>query len=133
MHRTRATLARAALALTLAAALAACGTARLFTGTEMPESPGVAEAPWPRLVDTPEAPPPGTWTEDVPDPAVGVATVVELTEVALSGAARAETLAPPVLTEADRRRLATSSSAARAEALAPPLLTEADRSRLGRP
>lgn len=105
MHATRASLARAALALMVTAALAACGTARLFTGTQMAESPGVAEAPWPRLVDTPEAPPPGTWTEDVPDPAVGVATVVELTEVARSGAARAETLAPPVLTEADRRRL----------------------------
>ena len=100
---------RVVVALTLAAALAVplagCGTARLFTGTAMPESPGVAEADYPRLVETPEAPPPGTFTEDVPDPAVGVATVVELSEAARQAQARAEELAPPVLTEAERRRL----------------------------
>ena len=96
---------RALAALILAALLAGCGTARLFTGTEMPESPEVAKAPWPKLVDTPDAPPPGTYTEAVPDPAIGVATVVELSEAARRAEARAEELAPPVLSEADRRRL----------------------------
>lgn len=97
--------ARAIVSLALAATLAGCGSARLFSGIDAPESPDVAEAPWPRLVDTPEAPPPGTYTEDVPDPAVGVATVVELGEAARGAQARAAALSPPVLSEAERRRL----------------------------
>lgn len=100
------TRARAIVSLALAAALAGCGSARLFSGIDAPESADVAEAPWPRLVDTPQAPPPGSYTEDVPDPAVGVATVVELGEAARQARARAEVLAPPVLSEAERRRLA---------------------------
>lgn len=91
--------------LTVAAALAGCGTARLFSGLPAPESPDVAEAPWPRLVDTPAAPPPGTYTEAVPDPARGVATVVGLGEAARAATLRAEALEAPVLTEAERRRL----------------------------
>ncbi len=93
------------LALALALPLAGCGSARLFTDHGMPESPEVAAAPWPRLVDTPEAPPAGTYTADVPDPARGVATLVELGEAARAGAERAEALSEPALTEADRRRL----------------------------
>lgn len=95
---------RVIAALALATLLAGCGSARLFSGTAQPESPDVAEAPWPRLVDTPEAPPPGTYTAAVPDPAVGVATVVELSEAARAGARRAAAL-EPVLSEAERRRL----------------------------
>ena len=93
------------VAFCLAAALAGCGSARLFTDRGLPESPEVAAAPWPRLVDTPEAPPVGSYTEDVPDPATGVATVVQLSEAARQAAARAGTLAEPALTEAERRRL----------------------------
>ena len=96
---------KAILALALAAALAGCGSARLFTDNPATESPDVAEADWPRLVDTPEAPPVGTYTEDVPDPANGVAAVVQLSEAARQAGERAEALAPPVLSEADRRRM----------------------------
>jgi hypothetical protein len=41
----------------------------------------------------------------VPDPAVGVAATVELGLAARDAAERAEVLAEPVLTEAERRRL----------------------------
>lgn len=97
--------ARVIVGLALAAALAGCGSARLFSGVPAPESPDVAEAPWPRLVDTPQAPPPGSYTEDVPDPAMGAAAVAELGEAARAARARAEALTPPVLSEAERRRL----------------------------
>lgn len=95
---------RVIITLALATLLAGCGSARLFSGVPAPESPDVAGAPWPRLVDTPEAPPPGTYTAAVPDPAFGVATVVELSEAARAGARRTAAL-EPVLSEADRRRL----------------------------
>lgn len=100
MNRTR-----GIACLLLAATLAGCGSARLFTGIDVPELAGVAEAPWPRLVDTPQAPPVGSYTAEVPDPATGIATVVELGEAAREAAVQAEALAPPVLSEADRRRL----------------------------
>ncbi len=85
--------------------LAGCGSARLFSAHPIPESPGVAEGPWPRLVDTPEAPAKGTYGPGVPDPAAGVAATVELGLVARDAAERAEVLNEPVLTEAERRRL----------------------------
>jgi hypothetical protein len=96
---------RFTIGLALAALAAGCGSARLFTGIALPESPEVAAAPWPRLVDTPEAPPPGSYTADVPDPAQGVAVTVELGEAAREAAGRARALEGPVLGEADRRRL----------------------------
>jgi hypothetical protein len=55
----------------LLASLAGCGGPKLFTAHPVPESPQVADAPWPRLVDTPEAPAKGTFGAGVPDPAVG--------------------------------------------------------------
>ncbi len=85
--------------------LAGCGSAQLFSDHPDPETPGVAEAPWPRLVDTPEAPAKGTYGAGVPDPAAHVAERVELEHTARDAAVRAEVLAEPVLTEAERRRL----------------------------
>jgi hypothetical protein len=85
--------------------LTACGSADLFRSHQMPESPGVADAPWPQLVDTPAAPPKGSYTDSVPDPAQGVATTVALAEEARTSAARAEALSAPVLSDADLRRL----------------------------
>lgn len=85
--------------------LAGCGSAALFRSHKVPESPGVAEAPWPRLVDTPAAPPKGTYTDSVPDPVQGAATTVVLAEEARSSAARAQALSAPVLSDADLRRL----------------------------
>ncbi len=93
------------LAFCLVVALAGCGSARLFEERGLPESPAVADAPWPRLVETPDAPPQGSYSEDVPDPARGVATVVQLGEAARTAATRAEALEEPALTEAERARL----------------------------
>ena len=69
-------------AFLLLVSLAGCGSAKLFSAHPVPESPGTAEAPWPRLVDTPEAPAKGTYGPGVPDPAAGVAATVELGLVA---------------------------------------------------
>ena len=95
----------AGVALAVPLALAACGTVEIFGRYDLPESESVAEAPWPRLVDVPEAPPVGTFTAAVPDPAVGVLTVTDLSDVAQRSATRAEALSAPVLTPADRRAL----------------------------
>ena len=89
----------------LLASLAGCGTAGLFKKDTTPESPDIASAPWPRLVDTPAAPPKGQYGPGVPDPAQGTAAAVELTLAAQDAAARAEALAAPPLTEADLARL----------------------------
>ncbi len=89
----------------LLVSLAGCGSARLFSTYPAPESPEVADGPWPRLVDTPEAPAKGSYGAGVPDPVVGVAATVELGLAARDASERAEALAAPVLTEAERRRL----------------------------
>ena len=85
--------------------LAGCGSAKLFNAHPVPESETAAAAPWPRLVDTPAAPPKGTYTAEVPDPAEGVATAAQLGLAAGDAATRAAALNAPVLTEAERRRL----------------------------
>ncbi len=92
-------------AFLLLVSLAGCGSAKLFNAHPVPESPGIAEAPWPRLVDTPAAPAKGRYGAGVPDPVTGVAATVELGLAARDAAARAEALKEPVLTEAERRRL----------------------------
>jgi len=85
--------------------LAGCGSAGLFRTHEVPESPGIADAPWPRLVDTPAAPTKGSYGTGVPDPAEGAAVTADLGQAAQDAAARAAALSAPVLTEAERRRL----------------------------
>ena len=92
-------------AFLLLASLAGCGSAKLFGAHPVPESAIATDAPWPRLVDTPKAPAKGTYSETVPDPAVGVAASAQLGIAANDAAARAEALRAPVLTEAERRRL----------------------------
>jgi len=93
----------------LLGSLAGCGSAKLFKGEfqegAIPESTDVAAAPWPALVDTPQAPPRGEYGPGVPDPAQGTAVEVELTEAAREAEAKAAALAPPPLTEADKARL----------------------------
>ncbi len=69
-------------AFLLLVSLAGCGSAKLFSAHPVPESPEIADGPWPRLVDTPEAPAKGTYGPGVPDPAAGVAATVELGLVA---------------------------------------------------
>ena len=92
-------------AFLLLASLAGCGSAKLFGALPVAESSTAADAPWPRLVDTPGAPVKGAYSDAVPDPATGVAATVQLGIAARDAAARAEALGEPVLTEAERRRL----------------------------
>jgi len=92
-------------AFLLLVSLAGCGSARLFGAFPVAESAGAADAPWPRLVDTPEAPAKGSYGPGVPDPAAGAAVMFELGLVARDAAGRAEVLNQPVLSEAERRRL----------------------------
>jgi hypothetical protein len=89
-------------AATLLAGLAGCGTVELFGKYDLPESPEVAAAPWPRLVDTPAAPPVGVYTDEVPDPAEGVLAESDLGTAAASANARAADLSRPVIGDAER-------------------------------
>ncbi|MEM6678417.1 MAG: hypothetical protein AAF675_11160 [Pseudomonadota bacterium] len=77
----------------------------LFGTYDVPEQPETAEAPYPRLVDVPTAPPPGSFTADAPDPSTGVALRVALGDEAAAQNEAARRLDGPVLTEADRRAL----------------------------
>ncbi|MEL6768102.1 MAG: hypothetical protein AAFP17_13050 [Pseudomonadota bacterium] len=86
-------------------ALPSCGTVALFGEYDVPERPETAEAPWPRLVDVPAAPPVGAYSATVPDPAQGVALQVELNAAVAEQNAAASALNEPVLSEADRRKL----------------------------
>lgn len=105
--RRRAARAGAALLLLL---LGACAPgARLgpdLGAYEIAESPAVAAAPWPKLVDVPVPPPPGTFTAAVPDPAEGEAIAVGLRAEAARLRQRMDALAGPVLTAEERARLA---------------------------
>ncbi|HUF55252.1 MAG TPA: hypothetical protein VMM55_01685, partial [Thermohalobaculum sp.] len=83
-------------------ALAGCGTAGLFADHDLPEAPGTAEAPWPRLVDTPASPSPGVYTEAAPDPLEGIAIGAALGSTARAAAERAETLSAPVVPDPPR-------------------------------
>lgn len=82
--------------------VAGCGTVEVFGRYDIPESEGVAGAPYPRLVDTPAAPAVGSYGEGVPDPAAGTAIVVDLTAEAAVAARRAAILADPTLTDAEQ-------------------------------
>lgn len=73
----------------------------------------MAEAPYPKLVDTPSAPPPGTYTDAVPNPIRGIAARVDLMGEADEAAARAQLLQPEVITQAERDRLLQSVEAKR--------------------
>ncbi len=92
-------------AFLLLVSLAGCGSAKLFGAFPVADPTGASDAPWPRLVDTPKAPPEGSYSAAVPDPAQGVAITAQLGIVASDAAARAEVLNEPVLTEAEWRRL----------------------------
>ncbi|MEL6479249.1 MAG: hypothetical protein AAFR17_18120 [Pseudomonadota bacterium] len=85
--------------------LTGCGTVGLFGSYDLPESEDVATAPWPRLVDVPEAPAPGTYTDAIPDPAQGIATEADLRAAATDAGDRADRVAGPVLSAEQRRRM----------------------------
>ena len=95
------------------AALAGCGTVELFGKYDLPESPEVAAAPWPRLVDTPPAPPVGVYTAAVPDPAEGVLAQRDLAAAAAGANARAAELSAPVIGDAERAAMLAAARRAR--------------------
>jgi hypothetical protein len=92
-------------AILLLTPLAGCDSAGLFARHELAESPGVSDTPWPRLADTPATPPRGSYGAGIPDPAQGAAVTADLGATARDAAVRAEALAGPVLSEAERRPL----------------------------
>lgn len=85
--------------------LAGCGTVEVFGRYDLPESPEVETAPYPRLVDTPSAPAPGEYTAAVPDPADGARTQRNLSSEAVVADARARQLSEPVISPAERAAL----------------------------
>lgn len=82
--------------------LSGCGTAEVFGRYDLPESESVADAPWPRLADTPAAPAPGAYSAAVPDPARGEALLRDLGAEAVAADARAGVLAGPVIPTAEK-------------------------------
>ena len=80
----------------LALMTAACGDPEIFDRVAAPESPDVAEAPYPKLADTPPSPPQGVYTAAAPDPANGDATLIELATEASAAESRRNQLAGPV-------------------------------------
>lgn len=111
--------------------LGGCESFRLFNDYETAESADVEAAPWPRLVDVPPAPPPGTFTEAVPDPVQGIAVQTELSLAASGAGTRRSDLAAPVLAEADRERLGARDPA-REAGRSEPVLSAEDRAALAR-
>lgn len=89
----------------LVLALAGCEPFRLFNDYETAQSDDVAEAPWPRLVDVPRAPPPGQFGPGVPDPTTGAVLRAALAERARRAAERRTRLEGAVIDEASRRVL----------------------------
>ena len=84
------------------ALLSGCGTVELFGKYDLPEGPDIESAPWPKLSDTPAAPPVGTYTDKVPDPATGIAIQIDLAAAGAAAAKEAEALAEPVIDPEER-------------------------------
>ena len=104
-HKRRLCCTAQFVALIAFAGLSGCGSIGLFGQYDLPEDPAVAEAPWPRLIDTPSAPAAGTYTQAVPDPRNGERTQADLATVAVFAESRAEELAAPVISAEERERL----------------------------
>lgn len=80
----------------LALLTAACGDPEIFDRVAAPESAGVAAAPYPKLADTPPAPPVGVYTAAAPNPANGDATLIELAAEAQTQETRRKAVEGPV-------------------------------------
>lgn len=98
-------------ALMAVLALAGCDSFRLFNDYQAVESESVADTPWPRLVDVQDAPQPGVYTTDVPDPAEGVALQSQLSTAGAESEARRARASEPVLSAEDRAALAARANA----------------------
>ena len=92
-----------------ALALAGCGTVEVFGKYDLPESPDVADAPWPRLVDTPSAPPPGEYTAAVPNPEDGARMQTKMAAAAVAAETKAKKLAGPVIAPEKKARWARAA------------------------
>ena len=77
----------------VAFALQACGVGEIFSRIDVPESEGVAGAPWPDLADGPS---PETLRASAPDPATGPRLIEALGVESAVSAAEAERLSAPV-------------------------------------
>ncbi len=75
---------------------AACGDPEIFDRVAASESASVADAAYPKLADTPAAPPLGVYTAATPDSANGDAALIELALEAESQEARRKTVEGPV-------------------------------------
>lgn len=80
----------------LALLTAACGDPEIFDRVAAPESPGVAEAAYPKLADTPPSAPVGVYTTAAPDPANGDAVLIELASEASDADTRKAKIEGPV-------------------------------------
>lgn len=146
---------RVAAAAVLVAGLSGCESFRLFNDYRTAESPSVEAAPYPRLIDVPQAPPKGQFSAAVPDPATGGRIESALGVETALATERRERVAAPVLTEAERiglvgpedattgkrkaqrpvvapgeRRALTQRGPAGHDAALRPVLTPEDRARL---
>ncbi|MEM9060244.1 MAG: hypothetical protein AAGD13_07245 [Pseudomonadota bacterium] len=91
--------------------LSGCGTVGLFGAYDLPQSPEVAEAAWPRLIDTPPAPAPGEFTARVPDPATGERTQTDLSVASAFAEERAAVLSAPVISAEEKAALGIAQEA----------------------
>jgi hypothetical protein len=100
----------AALAVVTMLLTPGCAARRELAGYQVPESPRLDAAPWPRLADGPtHGRPPGPG----PDTATGAIVAAELTASAREQAAEARRLAQPVLDVAPLRAEAEAVRAGR--------------------
>lgn len=95
------------------AGLSGCGSAELFRTYDLPESPEVADAAWPRLVDTPAAPAVGETGPGVPDPASGAQIQRDLADAAAVAEIRRAALDGPVITDDERGAMLARARAPR--------------------
>ncbi|MEM7212946.1 MAG: hypothetical protein AAF479_13815 [Pseudomonadota bacterium] len=104
-HKNRLCCTAQFVALIAFAGLSGCGTIGLFGAYDLPEDPAVADAPWPRLIDIPDAPAAGAYTRAAPDPRNGERTQADLAVAAVFAESRAEELAAPVISEEEKAAL----------------------------
>lgn len=123
--------ARIVAVVLCSAGLTGCGSVALFGKYDLAESPEVAAAPWPKLIDTPAAPPVGVYTPSVPDPAEGAQAQKDLGFAAAAATSRAAQLARPVAVEAEPAPsdlgAAAEAAAGRAAELSAPVISDAER------
>lgn len=102
------------LSMVAALSLAGCGTVELFGKYDLPEGPEVEASPYPRLIDTPDAPSAGEYTSATPDPAEGVAIQVDLAAAGQAAAVEAKRLEDPVIPPEERDALDAAAEDAEA-------------------